>query len=84
MKNTKGRVFFTIPHNKNTNDPKEVCKSHEKYETWILYFSCKYEYNVSSKHFKQASQTDKHKGSSQTKKITINAAIILRLNSTQQ
>ena len=63
---------------------KEVCKSHEKYETWILYFSWKYEYNVSSKHFKQAPETDKHKGSSQTKKITINAAIILRLNSTQQ
>ena len=79
MKNTKGRVFFTIPHNKIQTTQEEVCKSREKYETWILYFSCKYEYNISSKHFKQASQTDKHKGSSKTKKFTIYAAVILRL-----
>ena len=36
------------------------------------------------KDLKQAPQTDKHKGSSQTKKLTIYAATILRLSSTQQ
>ena len=62
----------------------EVCRSHEKYEIQTLYFSCKYKYNISNKHLKQASQTDKHKRSSQTEKLTIYAATILRLSSTQQ
>ena len=63
----------------------EVRKSHEKYKIRILYFSCKYGYDISYKHLKQASKTHTRKGSSQTKnKLTIYAATILRLSSTQQ
>ena len=60
-----------------------VFKSYEKYEIRILYFSCKYQCKISNKHLEQATQSDKYKGS-QTKELTIYAATLLRLNSTQQ
>ena len=40
----------------------------KNYKIRILYFSFKYGYNISNKHVKQVSQTDKHKDNSQTKK----------------
>ena len=65
MKNSKGVVSVRVSHNKNTSAQEETCKSHEKNEIRILYFSCKYQYNISNKHLKQVSQTDKYKNSSQ-------------------
>ena len=56
-----------------------VPTSYEKYEIQILYVLCKYEYNISKKHLKQASKTDKHKGRSQIRKLTIYSATILRI-----
>ena len=60
---------MTIPHSKNTNAQEEVSKSHGKYQIRIFYSSCKYEYNISNEHLKQAFQTHKHKSSSQTKNL---------------
>ena len=61
----------------------EVCKYHEKYEKRVSYFSCKYEYKISNKHLKQASQTVVEKGS-QTKQPAIYATTILRSSITRQ
>ena len=65
VKNSKGVVSVRVSHNKNTSAQEETCKSHEKNEIRILYFSCKYQCNISNKHLKQVSQTDKYKSSSQ-------------------
>ena len=59
---------YNSSQQKKQTPQEEVRKSHEKYEIRILYFSCKYGYDISCKHLKQASQTHTHKGSSQTKK----------------
>ena len=76
MKNSKRAVSITNPHTKIHTPQEEVRKFHEKYEIRILYFLCKYEYNISNKYLKQASETDKYKGSSQQK------AYYLRRNNT--
>ena len=85
-KTVKERFPLQFLTTKIQTPQEEVRKSHEKYEIRILYFSCKYRYNISYKHLKQASQTHRHKGSKQSnkKKLTIYAATILRLSSTQQ
>ena len=46
----------------------KVRNSHEKYEIQILYFSCKYGYDISYKHLEEASQTHTLKDNSQAKK----------------
>ena len=82
VKNSKKRFPLQFLTTKIQIPLEEVCKSHKKYEIQILYFICKYKYNIPNMHLKQASQTYKHKGSSQTKKLTIYAATILQLRST--
>ena len=63
----------------------EVPKSHKKYEIRILYFSCKYTNtisltSISNKRLKLINT----KAAVKQKQLTIYAATILRLSSTQQ
>ena len=55
---------YNSSQQKKQTPQEEVRKSHEKYEIRILYFSCKYEYNICNKHLKQAPKTHEHKCSS--------------------
>ena len=51
MKNKKNSFCYSFRQQKYKH-PEEIHKSHEKYEMQILYFPCKYKYNVSNKHLK--------------------------------
>ena len=53
VKNSKRAVSAIIPTTKIQTPKEEVCKSHEKYEIRILYFSCIYGCDISYKHLKQ-------------------------------
>ena len=72
MENSKRAVSVTFPHEKIQTPQEEVRKSHEKYEIQILYFSCKYGYNISYKHLKQAFQnTYTQRQQSKTKNLLL-------------